>query len=294
LLATAVEAYKSGRKFEINIQYTCTTITNGGCSSWSSGGSMEESAGCFPGDSLVLSQRGLKRMDMLEVGDMIMGHDTATGLDVFTPVRSWLHRFPTTDYTYMKLHTKKGDIEVAKYHNLAVAVNGAVSDYIYAEEFEVGSHLWTREGPEEVLSKTERVENVGLYAPLTLLSNFYIGTNASTSLFLAHAFAHVRHPNSMAPVLHGVMSACEWFDGGLHELDDKAEYVHPVARRLQAVFPFLLDKAPTKFQVQAASSSSKKKYEYNTFFSTILSANPLLFCSSPNCGSSSAVALNLM
>lgn len=253
---------------------------------------MEQETSCFPGDSVVLSEHGLKRMDQLEIGDMILGHDASTGKDVFTPVRSWLHRFPSIDYSYIKLHTNKGDIEVARFHNIAVAEGNTVKDYIYADEVKIGSHLWTREGPQEVLSKTQNVENKGVFAPLTVISNFYVGTNGSSTLFLSHSFAHVRYPNSMSPVLHGLMSACELFDKGLHEVDDKEEYVHPVARRLQAFFPFLLDKPPAKFQVQATSrnNNSKKKRDIITFISSIMTANPLLFCSAAGCGSSTPLA----
>jgi len=68
---------------------------------------------------------------------------------------------------------------------------------------------------------------VGLYAPLTYLSNFYVGRHlegggerggreeerereretigtTASNVYLAHAFAHVRYPDSIAPVLHGL------------------------------------------------------------------------------------------
>ena len=272
-------------KHTITVSHDCIVVneTSGECTSWQSGGSLEAETSCFPGGSVVLSDHGVVRMDKLKVGDLILGHDASTGLDVFTPVRSWLHRFATIEYNYIKLHTKRGELEVAKYHNIAVVAKDGSIDYTYADAVDVGSSLWAREGPEAVINKTAS-PNVGLYAPLTLLSNFYVGTNSS-NMYLAHAFAHVRFPESIAPVLHGVMSACELFDGTLHDLDNHAEYVHPVARRLQSFFPFLLDGPPQKINLgaRATSSNNNKKRFLKVTLGSLMSPNPMIFCSKANC-----------
>jgi hypothetical protein len=287
-LLSALIGAVNGNTYSLNVNYICTDdiSIDGICGSWHQTGTFQLETSCFPGDSVVITENGLKRMDAVQVGDMILGFDESTGKDVYTEMRAWLHRFPQMKHDYIKLNTEKGSLEVAREHHVAVlSKKDSPLEYRYGSEVTPGEYLWSRGGPVEVLTVTPALPNKGLYAPFTRLSNFYVGMNTSAT-FLAHSFAHVSYPTVLAPVVHGIMSVTELFSSNLHEVDHPTEYVHPVARRLQATFPSFLER-PHKFEAQAVSGGSgnnNKDDQMATFFSGILAPNPVIFCSGRNCG----------
>ena len=229
----------AGIAYSISIGYECTKVTPSGCILWTQIGKIEEGGSCFPGDSLVLTPEGPTRLDVLQVGDLILGHDAATGVDSFTPVRAWLHRAPVVPQEYLKLTTEEGTMEVTRFHNVAVVTEEGL-DFPYAEQITEGSFLKTREGKTRVQSQSALVK-VGVFAPLTRLSNFYVGTNSS-NLLLAHSFAHVRFPQTFEPIVQGLVSLAEFWNPKINEVTDEEMYVHPVAQTLQDIFsPFVMD-----------------------------------------------------
>jgi hypothetical protein len=238
-----------GNSFDINVNYQCTERSPSGCTAWSQTGTIQENVACFPGDSLVLTQQGSKRLDALQIGDIVLGYDTSTGMDTYTPVRAWIHRVPDSPFEFMKLHTPSGDLEVSSMHNIATVSQAGDVDYQYATEVAAGSFLKTREGAMEMQSANSVIK-AGMFAPLTRLSNFYVASNSSSPMFLVHSFAHLRYPAFWAPVYHGIMSVAEMWNSKIHDIKPTdVQYVHPIARSLQDTFSFVVDKSVRKAEV---------------------------------------------
>jgi len=233
----------SATTFTVDVKYECSKQTPSGCTSWTQAGTIEEETSCFPGDSMVLTPEGAKRMDAVQIGDLILGHDESSGMDVFTPIRAWFHRSPAVPHEFLKLSTSQGNIEVSRLHNIAVVTENGL-DFPYAEEISEGSFLKSREGQTQVTAKPEVLVKVGVYAPFTRLSNFYVGTNASSPL-LAHSLAHVRFPQTFATIFHGFYSVAELWDEKIHEVTNADVYVHPIASLFQAsLSSWVMDTVP--------------------------------------------------
>jgi len=235
LVATAVADSSSGTTFTVAVTYQCSQQTPAGCIAWTQSGTITESTSCFPGDSMVLTPEGPKRMDAVQMGDLLLGHDEFTGMDVYSPVRNWLHRSPDMPHEFLKLTTVQGAMEVSRMHNVAIVTDTGL-DYPYAEEITPGSFMKTREGATQVLSQQALIK-VGVYAPLTRLNNFYVGSDASSPL-LAHALAHVPYPQTFGPMYHGLLSLAELWDSNIHALTSQDRYVHPVASFFQDTCAF--------------------------------------------------------
>jgi len=236
-----------GQSFTINVNYVCTTMTPSGCTAWSQQGTVTEGTQCFPGDSYVLTKAGMKRLDALQMGDMILGYEAATGMDTYSPVRAWLHRILDTPFEFAKLRTQTGELEVSRMHNVATMTQAGAMDFQFAQEIATGSLLKSREGPTELLAIDGTIKQ-GLFAPLTELSNFYIAANSSSTMFLVHSFAHLRYPTFWDPIFSAIMSVAEYWNPRVHEIDSD-NYIHPVARFLQDTFTFAVDKNVRKSEV---------------------------------------------
>lgn len=245
----------SAATFSVDVQYVCSKQTPAGCTAWSQQGTIEEETSCFPGDSLVVTPEGAKRMDAVQVGDLILGHDESSGMDVFTPIRAWFHRSPAMPHEFLKLATDNGNMEVSRLHNIAIVTESGL-DYPYAEEVSEGSFLRSRDGRTQVTAKPEVLVKVGVYAPFTRLSNFYVGTNASFPL-LAHSLAHVRFPQTFASIFHGFLSVAEMWNAQIHEVTDDEIYVHPVAAFFQEKISSLVMDTVPQVQVFKGISSLK-------------------------------------
>jgi len=237
-------------------------MTPAGCTSWSQQGSVSESTSCFPGDASVLTPLGPVRLDQLQIGDMVLGYDASEGKDVFTPVRAWLHRMPETPNEFIKLQTQHGELEVSRLHNVAIMSESGDIDYQYAQEVAKGSSLKGRDGPIELVATSEGAVRKGLFSPLTRMSNFYVASNSSSVMFLAHSFAHIRIPALLGPVYQGIMSVAEFWNPKVHEVNSSEEYIHPVARWCQDTFSFLLDKSARPVAPQLSALVSTKSYQF--------------------------------
>jgi len=146
-------------------------------------------------------------------------------------------------HEFLKLTTEDGVMEVSRLHNIAVVTEQGL-EYPYAEEISAGSFLKSRDGRTRVKSQPEVLVKVGVYAPFTRLSNFYVGTNSSSPL-LAHSLAHVRFPQTFASIFHGILSVAELWDVNIHKVTDNEIYVHPVAAFFEdAISSFVVDTVP--------------------------------------------------
>lgn len=269
--------------YNIAITYTCDTPEdeanpNKPCRKWTQAGTVEQDTACFPGEALVWTGAGVKKMADLQIGDYVLGHNEATGEDELTEVRAWLHRFPNTTRTYATMSTEKGSVSVSDHHNVAVVTDAGAIDYVFAKDVLAGGMLKTPSGTQTVISRVSKEEKQGLFAPLTQLNNFYVGQTMN-AFFLAHSFAHIANPRRYEQALSMVMTTCELFSSDLHKVDHHEDYVHPVAKKLSTFFPFLLTKAPVTLHKRRLrySNNNDNKQEHEIMIILASMANSAVF-----------------
>lgn len=248
--------------FNVDIKYTCLEPKDPTlpCRSWSQIGAVEQETSCYPGEALVWTGAGVKAMKDLQVGDFVLGHNAASGKDELTQVRAWLHRFTNSTKDYLTYSTDHGSISVSDYHNVAKMTGKKEIKYVFAKDMAVGTILKTPTGTQEIREAVGKTKKMGMYAPLTGLNNFYVGQTMD-AFFLSHSFAHIANPTSYEFPVHLAMSAGEYLFSNLHEItnDDSEEYVHPVAKTLSRVFPFMLSQKPSTMQV-----NTKRQLQFTT------------------------------
>ena len=106
LLGLLVGTFSSVRLIVYNISYTmtCTSMNITKCATWSVTGTMQQdTSGCFPGRTMVLTDNGYKTMEELKVGDQIYAYNPKTLRSEFTRVESWLHRDTDSLYEYVHI-----------------------------------------------------------------------------------------------------------------------------------------------------------------------------------------------
>jgi hypothetical protein len=168
-------------------------------------------------------------MSQLKIGDEIRGVDSS-GSVVMTPVRAWLHRDVNAQTTMTVVNTNAGVVVASPRHLLATGKQA----YSFASELSVGRTL-VREGKDAALVEDVTVESIsetqgkGLYAPLTLTTNYFVGEVMSPGV-LAHSFAELRHPQWYERTFHAMLTVAEFFKPKINAIDanDQA-YLHPVA-----------------------------------------------------------------
>jgi len=230
---------ESDEDHKVDFQYVCTQPrADRTFSKWKATGTVEStSAGnCFPGDAIVFSKQGPKRMSQTRIGDELLAFSHGTGTAEFTRVWAWLHRDTNAEMKMIRFHTNVGDIVASASHSLAY--DRQRNTFAFASDFRVGDMLVTPNGSYEVLTIME-VVRVGLYSPLTESFNIFVSSDSSpAAMFLAHNFAHVQQPWRLEVPFSAIVRVSELFFPSVHEIDDSidTEYIHPVCRGLMYVF----------------------------------------------------------
>jgi len=178
-------------------------------------------------------------MREVRIGDELLSFNYENGAPEYSKVRAWLHRSPQTEDVMTKLKTEVGEVVASDGHSLATGSRS--EEFAFASDFRIGDTLVTPDGSVAVQSVSE-VNATGLYAPLTMSSNYFVAASGSDSMFLAHSFAHVRGPNRVSIVFHTLLSAVELVYPAIHDVDEHEEtaYMHPVCKHAMKVFGGLL------------------------------------------------------
>jgi hypothetical protein len=67
------------QNYSIEFTITCSLMGVGGCSQWQTTGKLDPiTQACFPGETMVLTTKGYKTMEELEVGDMVYAFNRET------------------------------------------------------------------------------------------------------------------------------------------------------------------------------------------------------------------------
>jgi hypothetical protein len=196
---------------------------------------VEEDPNCFPADAVVISSEGPKRMADVQIGDSLLGMEPE-GEVVFSKVRGWLHRQPEGSSSMTVIETDGGSTIASAKHSIGTPMAGRLT-YMYADAFQVGHQVYSRNGSAVTVRGIGEKVVHGFYSPLTMTSNFFVGTTAD-SVLLAHGFAHFPVPVFGAKVVHTLCSIGEFFSSTLHDVDgSEQKYLHPVAHFLLTFFP---------------------------------------------------------
>lgn len=176
-------------------------------------------------------------MASIRMGDELMSFNHATGKTEFSPVRAWLHRETKTVVKMINVRTERGDIVVSPDHSLAVSGG---RQFAFARDLVAGDILITPDGTSSVQQITWE-DATGLFAPLTLTSNFFVGHGENVytnAMVLAHSFAVVPYPQWFAPPFHAFLSMWEAFYPTVHEFDETSQdvYLHPACQQLMGIF----------------------------------------------------------
>ncbi|CAD5215190.1 unnamed protein product [Bursaphelenchus okinawaensis] len=140
--------------------------------------SMFSSLQCFSGDMLVETPSGHKRMDALEVGDLVMSMDGA--LITYSKIVMFLHRKEEEDAVYKLITTSnKEHIKITDYHLMYVTEckAGDRLQLVKAADVVVGDCLHYKGTHGLKSSKVVSIENVqgyGIYAPLTANGDMFV------------------------------------------------------------------------------------------------------------------------
>lgn len=183
---------------------------------------------CFSENMNVLSNNNIISMKDLKINDEIYGYNIKTNSLEMTKVIAWLHRDITFNNTYIKLHTNSDYLIISKEHNLAIYENNTIK-YIFSEQVKLGDKLILDSNSYKTIEKIEYVKDIGLYAPLTLLGNFYVGYN---EFHLVHSFAYVRNPEFYHPLFTQLLNVYNLLYPNSNILTNDVEYIHPMAESM--------------------------------------------------------------
>ncbi|CAD5220769.1 unnamed protein product [Bursaphelenchus xylophilus] len=154
---------------------SCTSTC---CTPSCSMNSMFSSLQCFSGDMLVETPSGHKRMDELEVGDLVMSMDGA--LITYSKVVMFLHRKEKEDALYRHIRTSNGrDLKITPYH-LMYTTKCKAGDrlrLVKAADIVIGDCIHYKGSQGLRSSKVVSIKDVngnGIYAPLTANGDMFV------------------------------------------------------------------------------------------------------------------------
>uniref|UniRef100_A0A914PHX3 Hint domain-containing protein n=1 Tax=Panagrolaimus davidi TaxID=227884 RepID=A0A914PHX3_9BILA len=142
---------------------------------------------CFSGDTIVKILNGKeKRMNELKIGDWVLSG--GQGKMGFSKIVSWLHRMPNVKFEFLKLTLENGkSLKITKKHFIykfdcsankthrqlhsskpVLAENVQISDCLLSRNNKTNKFLLTK------ISKTETIQEIGIFAPLTDNGNIVV------------------------------------------------------------------------------------------------------------------------
>ena len=266
-------------KYDYDLTSKCKTTESGICTEWDHNGNIEESTSCFPKNTFVMTFDGNDAvpvmMSNLEIDDVILGYNAKTKQPEKTNIRAWLHKNPVQEATYMIHHTEVSTITASPYHNMGTVQNDAI-EYMFQSKLTSHNDLaYLTNGNTELtgdnILSTTREKKIGIYAPLTLLINYFVSDDGE-NFYLAHSFANIEKPEQYEYYVHKVFNVAEMIYPEVNRYDEEqyasSEYRNPIAFGLKE---YILDipetitgwfaksnVQPTKFYVRGGNYTAFK------------------------------------
>ncbi|XP_041372238.1 desert hedgehog protein B-like [Gigantopelta aegis] len=163
------------------------------------GGGCCRDADCFPGDAHLLLDNG----NLMEMRDLRSGHRILTvegGERVLSEVKTFLHREPYKNTTYLTLTTEQGNqLTITGNHLLFASTNNQSTgmEARSASSVKIGNYIFTTKScprghcPERVVQISFATKQ-GLYVPVTDAGTLVVdGMFVSCYSFIQHDLAHL-------------------------------------------------------------------------------------------------------
>ncbi|CAI4232732.1 unnamed protein product [Auanema sp. JU1783] len=158
---------------------------------------------CFTADTLVDTPAGTKRMDQLEIGDLVLTSNANEF--TFTPVLSFMHRLLDVEASFIKLETPGNLLKLTPQHFIyKTSCNDTTnSKMVYAEDVNVGDCLYESSVVEgQALNivpvvKKSVVRETGVFAPMTATGDLFVNNiyaschNVIKASSLTHTFLNL-------------------------------------------------------------------------------------------------------
>uniref|UniRef100_A0A914YLQ1 Warthog protein 6 n=1 Tax=Panagrolaimus superbus TaxID=310955 RepID=A0A914YLQ1_9BILA len=136
---------------------------------------------CFSGDMTVQTPSGLKRMDELEVGDMILSIEQS--MISFTPVVMFLHNEPKEIAVFKEIETADHrKLKLTDFHLIYVtSCKQEPLKLIHAKDVTIGQCVHIVDESQQSLKSAKviairEIEEVGIYAPLTASGDLMVNS----------------------------------------------------------------------------------------------------------------------
>lgn len=194
---------------------------------------------CFSADMIVQTPGGSKRMDELEVGDLVLSIDQ--NLISYSPVVMFLHNKPEEEAIYKQIETVDGQsIKLTDFHLIYITncKKKETLRLVHAKDVKVGHCIHTVSDKNRSILRSNKVKEVtekrekGIYAPLTasgdlMVNNVLASCHSNMAVqTLQHTFFSVyRKINAYA---HSIKSVFGFASDGSGELPFGVEYMTTV------------------------------------------------------------------
>ncbi|KAI1732127.1 hint module domain-containing protein [Ditylenchus destructor] len=161
----------------------CPTCTPSCCCGSSGGGGGGAGVGvfgalqCFSGDMLVKTPTGDKRIDNLQIGDMVLSVEQS--LVAYSPIVMFLHKKPNEKALYLRVETESGrHLKLTEFHLIYTTKNCIAGDklrLVHARDLKVGYCVYVLSNETESVSTLyssrvtaiRQVNDFGIFSPLT-------------------------------------------------------------------------------------------------------------------------------
>uniref|UniRef100_A0A7E4VFJ1 Hint domain-containing protein n=1 Tax=Panagrellus redivivus TaxID=6233 RepID=A0A7E4VFJ1_PANRE len=179
---TAANQYQQANQYQYQQQYQAQD-PYAGQATGTDLNSIFSSLQCFSGDMEVETPSGSKRMDELEIGDMILSVEH--GAMVYSPVITFLHKKPSEEASFRLFETDdKRQIKLTDFHLIYVSnckPNAGLS-LVHAKDVKLGQCVQIKRFERNTrfyqskIVKIETVNEKGIYAPLTASGDLLVNS----------------------------------------------------------------------------------------------------------------------
>uniref|UniRef100_A0A1I8AUT3 HintN domain-containing protein n=1 Tax=Steinernema glaseri TaxID=37863 RepID=A0A1I8AUT3_9BILA len=157
---------------------------------------------CFSKDTIVQTTEGIKSMDEVEIGDMVLSMEGE--MPRYSRVESFIHRLPDVETSFIKLETHQDDVlKLTPQHFIyrTECENPLFNvQMIHAEKLQVGDCLYKRSNSSDldkvVVTDISVVTEIGAFSPMTANGDIIVNDlvaschNVIRSSSLSHTLIH--------------------------------------------------------------------------------------------------------
>jgi len=153
--------------------------------------------------------RGVISVTDVKPGDMLKAWSMTQSREIFSPFTGYSHHDAEAYAAYIEMFTAtEKSIKMTSTHLMAKLNTEGQTEFVHAQEIEVGDRVLTTEGVETVARLEESIEK-GVYSPLTVEGTVIVNNVVASCYanYNSHAVAHMVHPTllSFANAINSVL-----------------------------------------------------------------------------------------